>query len=169
MSSLPKPIAEVKPKPYIYKCSLKSCQLEEPDASLVLCWRKEWAEWGVVRSFRVVCLGSSFDEGYSCFRSDLYHYIPLRGETGECENWLDDLGFLDDPDGFICDLVDSKLFVSGTAITQLAKLAYPNDQKRQDTFWSWWWDEQLSRKKLEFKDDSYRKGLPPWPGLPRRR
>ena len=156
MATVTEPTAEVKSKPHTYKCSLKNCQLEEPDASLILCWRKEWADWGVVRSFRVVCLSEPFDEGYSCFRSDLYHFIPLRSETGEDKEWMEAEGFLDDPEDFICDLVDSKLFVSGTAITHLAKLAYPNDQKRQDTFWQWWWDEQLSRKNLAFKDDSYR-------------
>ncbi len=56
MSTLAKPIAEVKSKPHTYKCSLKRCQLEEPDASLILCWRNEWADLGVVLSFRVVCL-----------------------------------------------------------------------------------------------------------------
>jgi len=115
MATVTEPTAEVKPKPHTYKCSLKNCGIEEPDASLVLCWRKEWAEWGVVRSFRVVCLSEPFDEGYSCFRADLYHFIPRRSETGADKEWMDDLGFLDDPEDFISDLVDSKLFVSGTS------------------------------------------------------
>ncbi len=155
MATVTEPTAEVKPKPYTYKCSLKSCQLEEPDASLILCWRKEWAEWGVVRSFRVVCLNEPFDEGYSCFRSDLYHFIPLRSETGETFEWMEDKGFLDDPDGFICDLVDSKLFVSLTALHQLTNMAFPNDEKQATRIAEYWWDEQLRRKNLTI-DDSYR-------------
>ncbi len=68
---------------------------------------------------------------------------------------MEDKGFLDDPDGFICDLVDSKLFVSLTALHQLTNLAFPNDEKQATRIAESWWDEQLRRKNLTI-DDSYR-------------
>ncbi len=85
----------------------------------------------------------------------MYHFIPLRSETGEDKDWMEDKGFLDNPDDFICDLVDSKLFVSLTALHQLTNLAFPNNKEQATRIAEYWWDEQLSRKNLAFKDDSY--------------
>ena len=123
MATVTEPTAEVKPRPFTYQCGLKSCEREEGDYPLVLCWSRDWANWGVVRNFRLICLSRDSD-GYTCFRPDLYHFIPLRSETGEYEDWLDNAGFFDDPEEFIGDLVYYSFLAENQSSNGFAEVCY---------------------------------------------
>ena len=99
----------IEPSPDV-KLFCSDCGRDFPAEELKVAWSREWAAWGTIREFLLLC----HTDHHPCFNPAEFHSIPFYSSRNTRGAW-------DDIDAFVNELSLSSLRVSDFGVCQLIK------------------------------------------------